>query len=144
MGRGRNLRDDDIGIIVAVLDGWTGKLTWDLLIDAIERRLRCRYTRQALDKHERIKAAFALRKAALAQSDRAASRVESPELQACLDRIARIEAENARLRLENDRLLEQFVTWAYNAHTRGLDKEFLSRPLRPIDRDRSEQVPRRK
>jgi hypothetical protein len=35
---------------------------------------------------------------------------------------------------ENRRLLEQFVIWAYNAHTRGLDKEFLSQSLPHVDR----------
>ena len=49
-GRAKNLSDDAIGLIVGMLDGWSGKLTWDLFIDVIERRLRVRYTRQALDK----------------------------------------------------------------------------------------------
>ena len=35
---------------------------------------------------------------------------------------------------ENQRLFEQFVVWAYNAHTRGLDKEFLSHPLPRVNR----------
>ncbi|NQB78276.1 hypothetical protein DZ919_032310, partial [Pseudomonas aeruginosa] len=61
-GRAKNLNDDAIGVIVAILDGWSGKLTWDLLIDMIERRLFVRYTRQALDKRARVKVAYQVAK----------------------------------------------------------------------------------
>ena len=64
--RGKNLTDDAIEQIVRLLDGWEGKLTWEALIDAIVTRLHCKYTRQALHKHERIRAAYALRKESLA------------------------------------------------------------------------------
>ncbi len=136
--RERNLDSDAISRIVAILDGWSGKLTWELLIDAIRRHLRADYTRQALHKHERIKQAFSLRKKAL--SDGRAGGVpdvDSPELQAALERIARLEGENARLGAENERFLEQFACWAYNAHTRGLDNTFLSRPLPSVNRDQT-------
>ncbi|MGE8451158.1 MAG: hypothetical protein ACN6OP_11170 [Pseudomonadales bacterium] len=137
--RAKNLDDDDIAEIVAILDGWAGKLSWELFIDAIERRKRTRYTRQALHRHERIKHAFSQRKAVLSQGQDAGVRQsESPELQVALERIARLEGENERLRGENQRLLEQFVCWAYNAHTRGLDKAFLSRALPGVNRDQTE------
>jgi len=54
----------------------------------------------------------------------ALKKAATPELQAAADRIARLEGENQRLRMENDRLLEQFVRWAYNAYSRGLDEQF--------------------
>lgn len=139
--RTRNLEDDDIADIVALLDGWSGTLSWELLIEAIEKRKHARYTRQALHRHERIGQAFSLRKAALAEGEGAAPRARSPELQMALDRITRLEAENARLTAENQRLLEQFVCWAYNAHTRGLDKAFLSRPLPTVNRDQTAPRP---
>lgn len=132
--RGKNLTDDAIEQIVRILDGWEGKLTWELLIDVIVTRLHCKYTRQALHKHERIRAAYALRKASLGgQKDVAVSRGSGP-LADAMARIARLEAENQRLEAESQRLLEQFVVWAYNAHTRGLDKEFLSQPLPRVNR----------
>ena len=136
--RAKNLDAAAIAGIVAILDGWTGKLSWELLVDAIERRTHLRYTRQGLDKHERIKHAFALRKKAIA-AGRAAGvpDVESPELQAVMQRIARLEAENDRLGAENERLLGQFACWAYNAHTRGLDRAFLNRPLPAVNRDQT-------
>lgn len=135
--RGKNLTDDAIEQIVRLLDGWEGKLTWEALIDAIVTRLHCKYTRQALHKHERIRAAYALRKQSLGvQNDAAVSRGSGP-LADAMAHIARLEAENQRLEAENQRLLEQFVVWAYNAHTRGLDKEFLSQPLPRVNRDQS-------
>ena len=45
--RARNLGGEDIEAIVSILDGWDGKLTWELLIDVVEQRLSARYTRQA-------------------------------------------------------------------------------------------------
>jgi hypothetical protein len=45
-----------------------------------------------------------------------------------------LEAENQRLQTENDRLLEQFARWAFNAYVRGLGEAELNRPLPEIDR----------
>lgn len=129
--RAKNLDDGNIKQIVEILDGWSGKLTWELLIDDIALRMHNRYTRQALNKHERIRHAFDLRKKT---DDATVRKVSSPELQVALERIAKLESENKRLESENQRLLEQFVRWAYNAHTRGLDHAFLSRPLPPVNR----------
>ncbi len=132
--RSKNLGDAEIKQIVEILDGWSGKLGWELLIDAIEIRMFNRYSRQALYRHERIRHAFALRKNELSGHDGNVRRVTSPQLQIALDRIARLETENKRLDSENSRLLEQFARWAYNAHTRGIDHRFLNRPLPPVNR----------
>lgn len=132
--RAKNLDDADIKQIVEILDGWSKKLTWALLIDVIELRMHNRYTRQALHKHERIRNAFELRKAGLADGDGTLRVVRSPELQTALERIARLEIENKRLVTENELLLEQFARWAYNAHTRGLDSKFLNQALPSVNR----------
>ena len=132
--RARNLDDAGIKDIVEILDGWSEKLTWDLLIETINFRTHNNYTRQALHKHERIKNAFELCKVRLADGDVAIRNVRSPELQKALERIARLEAENKRLESENNQLLEQFVRWAYNAYTRGFDSQFLNQPLPPVNR----------
>jgi hypothetical protein len=138
MSRAKNLGDEDVVKIVEILDGWSGKLSWELLIDAVEKRLFARYTRQAFHKHARIKDAFAQRKARLASSGERPRKVaSSPELQLALDRIERLVGENERLVAENTRLLEQFVRWAYNAHTRNLDEAFLNRPLPTVDRQQT-------
>lgn len=135
--RAKNLDDGAIDLIVGVFDGWSGKLTWDLLIDAVEKRMRTRYTRQALDKHARIKTAYQVTKERLS----GVPRTERPqplsavEVGALTERLKRLEAENKRLKLENERLLEQFATWAYNAHLKGLTKGYLNSPLSRVDRE---------
>lgn len=135
MSRAKNLSDEDVAKIVEILDGWSGTLRWELLVDAVERRLFARYTRQALNNHKRIKVAFSNRKSELARSDTTPTKsVSSPELQLALDRNDRLSSENKRLKDENTGLLEQFVRWAYNAHLRGLDEEYLNRPLPRINR----------
>ena len=135
--RGKNLTDDAIEQIVRILDGWEGKLTWEALIQATVTRLHCQYTRQALHKHERIRAAFTQRKEALGGKIQEAGQRRSGMPPDVMARISRLEAENQRLEAENQRLLEQFVVWAYNAHTRGLDKKFLSQPLPHVNRDQT-------
>jgi hypothetical protein len=37
-----------------------------------------------------------------------------------IERIARLERENERLKRENSELLQQFIVWQYNAHIHGL------------------------
>lgn len=138
--RERNLGDEVVETIVQVLDGWSGKLSWEALIDAVEKRAGLKYTRQALHRHERIRLAFSVRKKTLSgQPVEQAPEVESPELQVALERIARLEVENQRLAAENNSLLEQFARWAYNAQTRSLTKEILNSPLPEVDRERSER-----
>jgi hypothetical protein len=137
--RERNLDDEAISRIVEILDGWAGKLTWELLIDAVHRHLRASYTRQALHKHERIRQAFVQRKKTLQSDPSAEEIVGPPELQAALERIARLDGENARLDAENQRLLGQFARWAYNANTRGFDRDFLNQPLPVVNRDQTAQ-----
>ncbi|WP_081455965.1 hypothetical protein [Pseudogulbenkiania ferrooxidans] len=139
--RSKNLNDEIIEDIVRQLDGWTGKLTWELLIAAIAQRTRSTYTRQALHQHERIKRAYQLRKQALSatgyKQPRSADKLSPSEVETLLQRVQRLSAENTRLKAENERLLEQFAIWAYNAHSRGLDLDFLSRPLPRVDREQT-------
>lgn len=134
--RGKNLSDDAIAQIVRILDEWSGKLTWETLIDAIVKRLYYRYTRQALHKHERIRNAYKLKKEVVSKcnSSKLTNTAEIDQVEA---RIARLESENQRLETENQRLLEQFVIWAYNAHSRGLTKDFLSQPLPRVSREQT-------
>lgn len=140
--RAKNLGDSEVEVVVGILDGWIDKLTWAALIDAIETRLHTRYTRQALHQHEGIKLAFQLTKERLSglpqpQKENDLSRLTPAEAKAIVERLDRLKAENHRLKAVNERLLEQFVVWAYNAHTRGLDIDFLNRALPSVDRDRT-------
>lgn len=133
--RARNVDDKVIGEVLSALDGWTGKLTWEGLIDAVAARTRQRYTRQALSAHERVQQAFSARKKVLSNSAGKDDEALTPEQQV----IARLEAQVQRLEAENSNLLERFAVWAYNARTRGLDERFLSQPLPQVRRQQTKQ-----
>jgi hypothetical protein len=130
--RSPNLGEQEVQTIVGILDGWTGPLTWNLLIEAVASRLHYEYTRQALHKHERIRIAYEVRK-----KNRGLTEPKihgSIQIQKALERISRLEAENQRLLLENERLNEKFVRWAFNAYVKGMAEPDLDRPLPQIDR----------
>ncbi len=137
--RSKNLNDQLIRQIVEILDGWSDDLTWEGLVEAVDRRIGQRYTRQALHKHERIKQAFALRKATLGSERGKVRKVADPVLQLTLDRLARIEAEKERLKRENAALLEQFVRWTYNAGLKGLTLDVLNQPLPAVHRGQTDR-----
>ena len=133
--RGPNLTDAAIETIVKILDGWTGPLSWSMLIDIIEERIYVRYTRQCLSKHRRIYNAYRIKKEGLREQPVGRKRAVSAELQAAIDTMARLESEVKRLRSENQGLLEQFAVWAYNARIRNVDEKVLNAPLPSISRD---------
>lgn len=132
----KHLNDRKIEVIVEVIDGWSGKLTWGRLLEAIEPCVG-KYTRQALNNHTRIKTAFDQRKKSLRGSVAKSFEDKPVELQKALQRIEKLEAENQRLGRENDQLLEQFVRWAYNAANNGLSEDQLNAALLDIDRERT-------
>lgn len=135
--RSPNLDDATIERIVQILDGWSGKLSWKLFIEAITLQLHLSYARQTLNNHERIRSGFVARKKELTGKERKSINFESPELQLATQRIQHLEVEIARLTRENNTLLEQFARWAYNASTRQLDLDFLNKPLPLINRDKT-------
>lgn len=132
--RSKNLTSETIDAIVKILDGWSGKLTWELLIDEVSKRLHQTYTRQTLSSYERVKGAFQLQKGRLPYLREKTKKLYDPVDIAESQRNARLIAENARLELENQRLLEQFARWAYNAHTQGISEEILNKALPKVHR----------
>lgn len=142
--RSKNI-DDRISLVICeILDGWTGTLSWDSLVDAVELRIGQRYTRQTLNKHVRIKQGFATRKVSLARGEGRAKNVVDATLQASIDHVARLEAENERIKRENANLLEQFVRWTYNAGLKGLNADFLNQPLPMVNRGQTDRALRLK
>ena len=127
----RHLTDRDVERIVEQLDGWHGKLTWDLLCDACKPIIGIKPARQTLYRFSRVRDAFAATNIRL----RSSGDVPQPpaSMKASSERIARLEAENDRLKRENNNLLEQFVRWQYNAYVRGLTDKDLNKPLPGID-----------
>lgn len=122
------LTQERIRGISGIIRGWSGRLSWEDLCSAIEAKTGARYTRQALDKHLEVKAAFQAYRAmpTPAVEDKKLSAVEA-RVQALQRRVQEQEALIGHLR-------EKFTRWAYNAHTRGLTEDFLDQPLSPINR----------
>lgn len=138
--RSPNLNDRLIADIVGIIDGWVGRLTWELLIQKIAERTGAMYERQTLSGRVRILSAFqdcqkAQRNGVKDNPSKPADELSPVEVTMMTERLSRITAENSRLKMENAGLLEQFAIWAYNANSRNLSLEILSRPLPPIDRD---------
>lgn len=129
----KHLTDRDIEKILGVLDGWEGKLTWDGLCEASVIHIGKRPTRQSLNANLRIKQAFIDKKLRLKNDFREIK--TPPSLAIAGQRIKRLEEENARLKDENNRLLEQYVVWQYNAYRHGLTEDKLNGPLPVIDRE---------
>lgn len=131
--RSPNLTADRIELIVEIIRKWDGRLTWPGLIEAVAGKMRATYTRQALYNQKRIRVAY--------ETYRASNNIlgiherKMPvALKASIERIKRLELENAELRKREALLLEQFVRWAYNAASRGLSEDFLNQSLPPANR----------
>ena len=131
--RSPNLTADRVDLIVDVIRGWDGRLTWPALIQAIAKRMRATYTRQALYNQERIRVAYETYRAS-SNASGIDGRPVSAALKVSMQRVQRLELENAELRKREALLLEQFVCWAYNAASRGLSEDLLNRPLPPTNR----------
>lgn len=133
----KHLTPKNIDTLIRLLDGWEGKLTWDALCDEGAKLIGSRPTRQTLNAHGSIKNAYLSRKknlkTGLIQSKRPAS------LSIAAQRIRGLEGENSRLKEENERLLEKFIRWQYNAYKHGMSKQSLDELLPPINRDSSEK-----
>jgi type I restriction-modification system DNA methylase subunit len=131
--RSENLDDGKIEKIVQILDGWSGKLTWNKLIDEIALHLRNKYTRQTLAKHTRIKSAYELIKEN--KFDTETKKIYTPiEINVLIQELEKVKAENKRLKKEKQDLLAQYARWAYNSYAKGVTKEDLDKPLPIIDR----------
>ncbi|NEX60091.1 hypothetical protein [Noviherbaspirillum galbum] len=132
MKRSPNLTAQRIDKIIEIIHGWEGRLTWPALIKAVAAKMHATYTRQALFKQERIRVAYETYRAS--KPDAVGGRPVSAALKASMERIQRLELENAGLKKREALLLEQFVRWAYNASTRGLTEAFLNQALPPTNR----------
>jgi len=132
----RHLTARDFRILTDLIDAWSGKLTWEGLCDRAGEVIGFRPTHQTLNAHGPIKSAFSEKKIQLKAGATPSKRPQS--LAIAEQRIFKLESENSRLIAENERLIERFVRWQYNAEKRGLTKAVLDDHLPAIDRDSSE------
>jgi len=143
--RGKNIDEATEAAIIGILDGWSGKLSWNLLTEAVLAQVGHRYVRQALDANERISAAYKAHRTRLRGSTQEAPSPDmSPEVRILHELNERLKAENVRLLAENRAYIETFTTWAYNASNRGLTSEYLNTPIPQIDKEQTREKKLRK
>ncbi len=136
--RAPDLTDERIQAVLAALDGWKGKLTWDLIIAAIKESTGITYSRFTFSGYSDIANAFALKKEALRGTWSGGSATPRDErVRAALDQVDRLKAKAERLTQENQLLKEQFVTWAHNTERKGVTIMMLNAPLPKPERERS-------
>lgn len=139
--RAPDLTDERITNVIEILDEWKGKLTWELLLDAVEKATGHRYSRFTFAEYPQIANAFSLRKDALRGTlPRSRGEPRDERLRAALSQVDRYKAKIDRLEAENQLLTEQFVTWAINAERRGVTLDMLNATLPKPPRDRSKGV----
>tara|TARA_R110001583_G_C5663015_1_gene409841 strand:+ start:5314 stop:5718 length:405 start_codon:yes stop_codon:yes gene_type:complete len=126
----RHLTDQDISNVVEILDDWPtdSKLSWERLVEAVDHELKFTTTRQTLQKQKRIKTTFNEVKNIVSGSKSVKAKIP-PSLKVAAERLERQERTIARLERENQKFLEQFHVWLYNAHRFGINIEQLSEPL---------------
>lgn len=136
--RAPDLTPERIEVILTTIDNWKGKLTWDLLIAAVERVTGIAYSRFTLTEYPDIANAFTLKKEALRGTYKGEPSVPRDErVRAALEQVERLQATVDRLKNENMLLKEQFVTWANNAERKGVTMMMLNAPLPRPPRDRT-------
>ena len=131
----KHLSTQQIDKIVNLLDAWPSgtNLTWESLRNLLHRYLTLVPTRQTLANHPEIKEVYDYAKDKL----RTERPISAPD-PVLVKKVRRLEAENARLRAENQALLQRFVRWAYNAYKRGLMPHHLDEPCPLAHRRRSD------
>jgi hypothetical protein len=138
--RAPDLTTERINTIVEILDEWKGKLTWELLLDAVEKSTGFRYSRFTFAEYPEIANAFSFRKDVLRDTlPRDRSEPRDLRVRAALAQVARYKAKAERLEAENLLLTEQFVIWALNAERKGVTIDMLNTPLPKPARDRSKE-----
>ncbi|MFD2262591.1 hypothetical protein ACFSM5_06805 [Lacibacterium aquatile] len=122
-----------IEVICEFIRGWPRAITWEEIVIEAERRLHANWTRQALEKHAEIKAAYQAKR-----DQTPAHQPIDPAIRILKERIKSLEDDKRRLEAEIELYKGTFVRYQYNAHARGISPEELDRPLPPIDRNRSD------
>ena len=138
--RAPDLTQEMLQQVLDILDGWEGKLTWELLLDAVEARVSHRYSRFTFAEYPEIANAFSLKKDRLRGTlPRNRSEPKDERLRAAYEQVDRLSAKVARLQVENDLLNEQFVIWAINAERKGVTMDMLDASLPKPHRDQTKK-----
>jgi hypothetical protein len=134
----KHLKQNDVDAVIEVIRTWSsGKMTWELICESVAGVIGTKPTRQTLNAHSQIKAAFVAKKSGLKVHGPRTSMPSS--LAVAAQRIANQQCGIDELKAINARLLEQFAKWQYNAYKRGMTEDRLNQPLPRIDRERTDK-----
>lgn len=136
--RAPDLTDERIAIVLETLGMWKGKLTWELLLEAMQTSSGHRYSRFTFAEYPEIANAFSLKKDSLRGTlPRERSERRDERVRAAIAQTERYKAKAERLEAENQLLTEQFATWAINAERKGVTIDMLNLPLPKPERERT-------
>ncbi len=133
----KHLNNKDIPAIVNVIRGWQeDKLTWSAICEAVEPLVGKLPSRQTLNAHNSIVNAYQTKKDLL--KGRGPKNPCPASMNVAMTRIAKLESEIDELKELNQKFMQQFVIWQYNAHKYGMKTHQLKEPLPKIDRERTD------
>jgi hypothetical protein len=133
----KHLKLCDVEAIVEIIRGWPNdKLTWEGVCELAANVIGNTTTRQTLNAHPQIKAAYKAKKGGLKVHGPRTSMPSS--LAVAAQRIARQQSTIDELKGINASLLEKFVKWQYNSSKHGIKEYQLNEALPRIDRDRTD------
>lgn len=135
MGKAPRLTNEKIDIALKVLDGWTGKLTWDRYLAILELDVGHKYTKAALLRHPKFKNSWDKKRWEYQEEDNEGTQYGNKILKTALKKIESLEKEIERLKNDNELLTEKYVVWITNAANKGMTLDELNRPL-PINTDK--------
>lgn len=126
------ISNEDISQVVAIIDTWTGELTWKLLTKKISELFDIKggVTRQSLSSKKDIQTAFQQRKECLKEQGEL-SRNEKPNysVEYLENQIDKLNIDLAREKEKTARYEARFMRWQYNAYLNGAGIESLDNPI---------------
>jgi hypothetical protein len=118
------LSEANIADIVKDINRWSKpKLTWAAVVCRAKTVIHRPISRQSLSAQDDIRRAYKETK------DRLRKGLPVAKRHPLAERIKVIQAENDRLRAQNDAFAEMFVTWLYNARLHNMHIDQLDEPL---------------
>lgn len=125
--RASNITPELSNRIIRLIESFSESISWNSVIEKIKKETGEHYTEQGLRKHKAIAEAFRIKKVKLAKQ-RELSGNKQYRI-ATANKLLELEAENAILKEQNERLKEKFVIWAHNAASRNVTEEQLNEPI---------------
>ena len=137
----KHLSKRDIDAVVSLIRGWDQpKITWAAICEQAATLVGKTPTRQSLNAHEAITAAFQSKKDTI--KEKVPNKPRPASLNAAASRIANLESEIIELKEQNRQYKQMFVLWQYNAYKHGMTESKLNASMPKIDRERSDNQKR--